>query len=245
MSRNKLIVGNWKLHGSLAQCRASVPRLTAALRPEAELAICPPALYLAEMATLTKGTGLGYGAQDVSAYASGAYTGEIAAGMLAELGGRYAIVGHSERRQYHNETDQLVAAKSEACAAAGVTPIVCIGETGPQRQAGQTEAVLARQLAVLLQTSHWRSAVIAYEPVWAIGTGLAATPEMAQAAHAFIRAELAQADPAAAERITLLYGGSVKPDNALELFAMPDIDGGLIGGASLEADSLLAIYRAA
>jgi triosephosphate isomerase len=243
--RRKLIVGNWKMHGSLALCRASVPRLAAALRPEAGLALCPPAPYLGEVAALAQGSGLGYGAQDVSALPSGARTGEWSAPMLAELGCRFAIVGHSERRQYHGESDALVAAKAQACADAGITAIVCVGETGAERQAGETEAVLARQLAAVLATPGWRAAVIAYEPVWAIGTGLAATPEMAQAAHAFIRAELAQADPVAAEQLMLLYGGSVKPDNAAELFAMADIDGGLIGGASLEVDGLLAIYRAA
>lgn len=244
MNRRKLIVGNWKLHGSLAQCRDSAPLLVAALRLEVGLAICPPAVYLAELAALARGTDLGYGAQDVSAHAIGARTGEISAAMLKELGCRYAIVGHSERRQYHGESDELVAAKAQACVDAGVTPIVCIGETMEQRQTGQTGVVLARQLAALLQIDGWREAVIAYEPVWAIGTGLAATPEMAQEAHAFIRRELGDADPAAAERITLLYGGSVKPDNAGELFAMPEIDGGLIGGASLDVESLLAIYRA-
>jgi triosephosphate isomerase len=243
--RRKLIVGNWKMHGSLAQCRASVPLLAASLRPEVALALCPPAPYLGAAAAFSRGSELAIGAQDVSAYASGARTGEWSAAMLAELGCRYAIVGHSERRQYHGENDKQVAAKAQACVDAGVTPIVCVGETAEERQQGRTEAVLARQLAPLLASAGWRQAVIAYEPVWAIGSGLSATPQMAQEAHAFIREELAAKDSAAAAALSLLYGGSVKPDNAGELMSMPDIDGALVGGASLEADSLLAIYCAA
>lgn len=243
--KRSLIVGNWKMNGSLAHCRASVPLLAASLRPDVKLALCPPAPFLGAAAAFSRGSALAIGAQDVSAFASGARTGEWSAPMLAELGCRYAIVGHSERREFHGESDKQVAAKAQACVNAGLTPIVCIGETEVERQQGRTEAVLARQLAPLKANVDWRRAVIAYEPVWAIGSGLSATPEMAQVAHAFIRGELALVDSAAAAALSLLYGGSVKPDNAGELMSMPDIDGALVGGASLMADSLLAIYRAA
>lgn len=245
MSRKKLIVGNWKMHGGYKQCRASVPLLSAAICQDVDLVLCPPAPFLGEVAALASGTELAYGAQDVSAYPNGARTGEWSAEMLIDLGCRYAIVGHSERRQYHQETDSIVATKAQACVNAGITPIVCIGETGVERTTGVTEEVLARQLAALLIQPGWRRAVIAYEPVWAIGTGLAATPDLAQQAHAFIRQELAKVDPNAASLLPILYGGSIKPESAADLFAMADIDGGLIGGASLEVDSLLAIYQAA
>ena len=192
------------------------------------------------------GSDLRWGAQDCSAHDSGAYTGEVSAAMLAEFGCRYAIVGHSERRALHGETDQLVADKARAALAHGITPIVCVGETREQREAGQTDAVVKRQLsAVIHALAHCAGEiVVAYEPVWAIGTGLTATPEQAQAVHALLRAQL-RAATARADAMTLLYGGSVKPDNAAALFAQPDIDGGLIGGASLKAADFIAICRAA
>lgn len=241
--RRKLIVGNWKMNGSLAHCLESVPRLVEAVCPQVELVVCPPALYLGPVFALACASELRLGAQDVSCWQQGAYTGELSAVMLADVGCRYAIVGHSERRHYHGEDDEQVAAKTLACLEAGVTPIVCLGETEVERLSGRTEAVLARQLGTLLTLPECAGIVIAYEPVWAIGSGRTATPELAQQAHAFIRQRLAARDPALAARLPILYGGSVKPDNAAELFAMPDVDGGLIGGASLQADSLLAIYR--
>lgn len=242
--RRKLVVANWKMHGSLAQCKEAVPMLAQATHPAVELVLCPPAPYLGAAADLARTSALHIGAQDVSAQVQGAFTGEWSAPMLADIGCRYAIVGHSERRQRHGETDADVAAKAQACVEAGITPIVCIGETEAERLADQTEVVLARQLAPLLAASGRARFVLAYEPVWAIGTGSSATPEMAQEVHAFLRHSLAQVDAGLAEGVSLLYGGSVKPDNAAALFAMPDIDGGLIGSASLEAGSLLAIYQA-
>jgi triosephosphate isomerase len=239
-----MIVGNWKMHGSLEHCLENVPRLAEAVCPQVALVICPPALYLSAAFALASASELRFGAQDVSSRQQGAYTGEWSAAMLADVGCRYAIVGHSERRQYHGESDELVAAKAQACLDAGITPIACIGETEAERMTGQTEAVLARQLQPLLALPGRAELVIAYEPVWAIGSGRTATPGQAQQAHAFIRQQLAVQDPALAACVPLLYGGSVKPDNAAQLFAMADVDGGLVGGASLEADSLLAIYRA-
>ncbi len=205
-----------------------------------------PFPYLPETAVTLAGSDLRWGAQDCSAHDSGAYTGEVSAAMLAEFGCRYAIVGHSERRALHGETDQLVADKARAALAHGITPIVCVGETREQREAGQTDAVVKRQLsAVIHALAHCAGEiVVAYEPVWAIGTGLTATPEQAQAVHALLRAQL-RAATARADAMTLLYGGSVKPDNAAALFAQPDIDGGLIGGASLKAADFIAICRAA
>jgi len=246
MSRRKLVVGNWKMHGS----RAANAQLLAGLKEagpwNADVAVCVPFLYIAETALALTGASIAYGAQDCSSHEQGAYTGEVSSAMLADVGCRYAIVGHSERRAYHAESDQLVADKAKAALAHGVTPIVCVGETRAEREAGQTEAVVKRQLAAVIHTlGHCcGEMVVAYEPVWAIGTGLTATPEQAQAVHAVLRAQLhAATDKASAMRI--LYGGSVKADNAAELFAQPDIDGGLIGGASLKAAEFAAICRAA
>jgi triosephosphate isomerase len=203
-------------------------------------------VYLHETAAALAGSDLRWGAQDVSEHAQGAYTGEVSAAMLAEAGCRYVIVGHSERRAYHAESDELVAAKAQAALAKGVTPIVCVGETLAQREAGETETVVKRQLsAVIHRLAHCAAEmVVAYEPVWAIGTGRTASPEQAQAVHAVLRAQLHAATGRGAT-MKILYGGSVKPDNAATLFAQADIDGGLIGGASLKASEFIAIARAA
>jgi triosephosphate isomerase len=244
--RKKLVVGNWKMHGS----RASNAQLLAGLKElgpwNADVAVCPPALYIAEAALALTGSSIAYGAQDCSAQEQGAYTGEVSSAMLADVGCRFVIVGHSERRAYHAESDQLVADKAKAALAHGVTPIVCVGETRAEREAGQTEAVVKRQLAAVIHAlGHCcGEMVVAYEPVWAIGTGLTATPEQAQAVHAVLRAQL-QAATDRASKMRILYGGSVKADNAAELFAQADIDGGLIGGASLKAADFAAICRAA
>lgn len=245
MKRSKLVVGNWKMHGSYELCRKNVPILSNSIHPNVELVLCPPAPFLGEVAALASGSKLAWGGQDASVLQYGARTGEWSAAMLVELGCRYAIVGHSERRQYHGESDLEIASKAQACLEVGVIPIFCVGETESERKAGKTEAVLIRQLSALFQIPKWEHVVIAYEPVWAIGTGLAATPEMAQQAHAFIRKTMARVNQEFSLRVPILYGGSVKPSNAAELFAMADIDGGLVGGSSIEAESLLAIYQAA
>lgn len=244
--RRKLVVGNWKMHGS----RAANAQLLAGLKEagpwNADVAVCVPFPYIAETALALTGSAIAYGAQDCSAHEQGAYTGEVSSAMLSDIGCRYVIVGHSERRAYHAESDQLVADKAKAALAHGVTPIVCVGETRAEREAGQTEAVVKRQLAAVIHTlGHCcGEMVVAYEPVWAIGTGLTATPAQAQAVHAVLRAQLhAATDRSGVMRI--LYGGSVKADNAAELFAQADIDGGLIGGASLKAGDFSAICRAA
>jgi triosephosphate isomerase len=210
------------------------------------MAICVPAVYLSQVAQLVQNSDIGLGAQDVSAYDSGAYTGEISAAMLRECGVRYVIVGHSERRQYHGETDATVAVKTQKALAAGVTPIVCVGETLAEREAGKTEEVVKRQLAAVIHTNgHCISEiVVAYEPVWAIGTGKTSTPAQAQEVHAVLRAQLLAATPHA-ERMHILYGGSMNASNAAELLAQKDIDGGLVGGASLKAPDFLTIAAAA
>jgi triosephosphate isomerase len=245
-SRKKLVVGNWKMHGSRPANAELLAALLAARPYTADVAVCVPTVFLSETAATLAGSDLRWGSQDVSAHEQGAYTGEISAGMLHECGCRYAIVGHSERRAYHAESDLLVAQKAQAALAKGVTPIVCVGETLAEREAGQTEEVVKRQLSVVIhQLAHCvAEMVVAYEPVWAIGTGRTATPEQAQAVHAVLRAQL-QAATGHAGTMKILYGGSVKPDNAATLFAQPDIDGGLIGGASLKAADFIAICRAA
>jgi triosephosphate isomerase len=244
--RRKLVVGNWKMHGSRAANAELLSALLAARPFAADVAVCVPGVFLSEVAATLAATELRWGAQDVSAHEQGAYTGEISAGMLHELGCRFTLVGHSERRAYHAESDQLVAQKAQAALGKGVTPIVCVGETLAERDAGQTEAVVKRQLsAVIHQLAHCAAEmVVAYEPVWAIGTGRTASPEQAQAVHAVLRAQL-QAATGRADTMKILYGGSVKADNAATLFAQPDIDGGLIGGASLKAADFIAICRAA
>lgn len=244
--RVKRVVGNWKMHGN----RVANTDLLAALKAEgpwlAEVAVCVPFPYLADVALSLQGSRIAWGAQDCSAHDSGAYTGEVAAGMLAEFGCQFVIVGHSERRALHGESDQLVADKARAALAHNLTPIVCVGETLAERDAGETEAVVKRQLSAVIHTlGHCISqVVVAYEPVWAIGTGRTATPEQAQQVHQRLRQQLHAATEKAGQ-MSLLYGGSVKPDNAASLFAQPDIDGGLIGGASLKAADFAAICRAA
>jgi triosephosphate isomerase len=246
----KLVVGNWKMHGSRASNAELLQGLLAAdlttTAPRADVAVCPPAVYLSDVAATLQGSAIAFGSQDLSAQAQGAYTGEVSGPMVREIGATYAIVGHSERRSYHVESDQLVADKAKAALAHGLVPIVCVGETLAEREAGQTEAVVGRQIDAVIATlgADVAKVVVAYEPVWAIGTGKTASPEQAQAVHAFLRARLKSAQPAAAQ-VPLLYGGSVKPDNASELFAQADIDGGLIGGASLKAADFAAIARAA
>jgi triosephosphate isomerase len=243
--RRKLVVGNWKMHGS-RPANAELLAGIAGARPfGCDVGVCVPFPYLGETAVALAGTDIRWGAQDCSAHEQGAYTGEVSAAMLQEFGCRYAIVGHSERRQYHAEGDQLVADKAKAALARGLTPIVCVGETLAQREAGETETVVKRQLSAVIHTlAHCAGEmVVAYEPVWAIGTGRVATPEQAQGVHALLRAQL-RAATAHADEMKILYGGSVKPDNAGVLFAQPDIDGGLIGGASLKAADFVAICRA-
>ena len=244
--RRKLVVGNWKMNGNRASNAELLAGLKAAGPWVAEVAVCVPDVYLGDVALSLQGESIGWGAQDCSAFEAGAYTGEVSASMLAEFGCRYVLNGHSERRAYHFETDQAVADKAKAALAHRITPIVCVGETLAEREAGQTEAVVKRQLSVVIHTlAHCISQiVVAYEPVWAIGTGKTASPEQAQAVHAVLRAQLKAATEHAAD-MKILYGGSVKADNAAILFSQPDIDGGLIGGASLKATDFAAICRAA
>ncbi len=244
--RRKLVVGNWKMHGSRPANAELLAGLLQARPYGCDVAVCVPFVFLSETAATLAGSDIRWGAQDVSAHEQGAYTGEVSAAMLAESACRYALVGHSERRAYHAESDELVAEKAQAALGRGVTPIVCVGETLAEREAGQTEAVVKRQLsAVIHRLAHCAAEmVVAYEPVWAIGTGRTATPEQAQAVHAVLRAQL-QAATGHGERMKILYGGSVKADNAATLFAQTDIDGGLIGGASLKAADFIAICRAA
>ena len=243
--RTKLTVGNWKMNGGLADNAARLGGLAGGWKAPAgrEIAVCAPFPYLAQVQSALAGSAVAWGAQDVSAHASGAYTGEVSAGMLAEFGCRYAIVGHSERRQLHGERDGTVAAKAKAALSAGLTPIVCVGETLAERDAGATESVVIRQLAAVADAlgGDLGRIVLAYEPVWAIGTGRTASPAEAQAVHATLRARLAGAG---ARDVAVLYGGSVKAANAAALYVMPDVDGGLIGGASLDAKEFLAIALA-
>ena len=246
-SKKKLIAGNWKMNGSLAANEALLKAIVAGLADAAcDVAVAAPAPYLAQVQALTAGTVVAVAAQDVSKHEAGAYTGEVSAAMLRDFGVRYTLVGHSERRQYHGETDTLVATKAHRALAAGITPIVCVGETLAEREAGQTEAVVRRQLAAVIHLNGHciTEIVVAYEPVWAIGTGKTATAEQAQQVHAALRAQL-QAATDKAGQIKLLYGGSMNAANAASLLAQPDIDGGLIGGASLKAPDFLQIVAAA
>ena len=243
----KLMVGNWKMNGSL-DANAS---LIGALQQDAstwhcDVAVCAPAVYLAQLQALLAGGRIALGAQDLSVHEGGAYTGEVSAAMLKDFGVRYCIVGHSERRQYHQESDADVAVKAQRALAAGITPIVCVGETLAQREAGQTEEAVKRQLAAVVHTNgHCISEIVlAYEPVWAIGTGKTATPEEAQHVHHVLRAQL-QAASQHADRVHILYGGSMNAANAASLLAQPDIDGGLIGGAALQASAFLSMIAAA
>lgn len=243
----QLIAGNWKMNGNLAANDALVRAIALGMKEAAcSVAVCVPAPYLAQVQMLRAGSQLELGAQDVSQHEQGAYTGEVSAPMLKEFGVRYAIVGHSERRQYHGETDAVVAEKAKVALAAGITPIVCVGETLAEREAGKTEEVVKRQMAAVIHTNgHCISEiVVAYEPVWAIGTGRTATPEQAQQVHALLRAQL-KAATEHADRVRILYGGSMNAGNAASLLAQPDINGGLIGGASLKAPDFLQIIAAA
>lgn len=245
--KKKLVVGNWKMNGSLAANQALIEALLAGVgTPACGVAVCVPAPYWSQAQDLLASSAIDLGAQDVSQHAAGAFTGELSATMLKEFGVRYAIVGHSERRLYHGETDAVVAAKTQAALANGITPIVCVGETLAEREAGHTEEVVKRQLAAVVHTNgHCISEIVlAYEPVWAIGTGKTATPEQAQQVHALLRAQLHAASNQS-DRIQILYGGSMNAANAAQLLAQPDIDGGLVGGAALKAADFLAIIAAA
>ena len=244
--RRLLVAGNWKMNASVAQTDALLSALCAADLP-CDVAVFPPFPYLAQAVAAVTGTALRVGAQNVATERQGAFTGEVSAIMLADIGCNLALVGHSERRSLYGETDEQVLAKTRQLLQQNITAVVCVGETLTERQAGQAEAVVARQLSLLLQelsSFDWRHLILAYEPVWAIGTGETATPEQAQSMHAFIRRLLQEKDPAMAAATRILYGGSVKAANAAELFAQPDIDGGLVGGASLDATEFSAICRA-
>jgi triosephosphate isomerase len=246
--RRPLVAGNWKMHGSRAMARELAAAVAAAVPASVEVALIPPTPYLAALVDAFGDAPLAFGAQDVSAHAEGAYTGEVSAAMLADVGCRMVLVGHSERRQYHAEDDALVAAKFVAAQARGLVPVLCVGERLDEREAGATEAVVGCQLDAVIERAGiaaFARAVVAYEPVWAIGTGRTATPDQAQAVHAFMRDKLAGRDATIANSLRLLYGGSVKPANAAELFARTDVDGGLIGGASLVAADFVAICAAA
>lgn len=248
--RRPLVAGNWKMNGSKAESAALLDGILAGIGSvsAADMAVCPPAILVPLVEQKLAGSAVAWGGQDINVNASGAYTGEISGPMLKDFGCTYAIVGHSERREYYGETDQVVAEKFGAAQAHGLVPILCIGETLQEREAGDTENVCARQLDAVLAAhgiESFRNAVIAYEPVWAIGTGKTATPEQAQEVHAFIRGRLAAQGADVAAGVRILYGGSMKPDNAQELISQADIDGGLIGGASLKAEDFLGIGRAA
>ena len=246
--REKLVAGNWKLQGTRAMADELLAAVAAAM-PVAGVAVAvmPPFPYLMDLASRF-GELISFGGQDVSEHSGGAFTGEVSAAMLKEAGCRYAIVGHSERRQFHGEDSAMVARKALAAQSAGLVPVICVGELLEDRESGRTEAVVETQLSAVLDVcgvGALAQAVIAYEPVWAIGTGLTATPEQAQAVHRFIRGKVAAADATISRSLKILYGGSVKPDNALAIFRQTDVDGGLIGGASLVAKDFLAIVRAA
>ena len=247
--RRRLSVGNWKMNGS----RAGNAQLLRALKPlmhekvAAGCVVCTPFPYLSQAATELAGSSIAWGAQDISEHDSGPYTGEVSGAMLADVGCRYVIVGHSERRTLHGETDAQVAAKLRAALRHGLTPIVCVGETLAERERNETTAVVSRQLEAVISAQGigaLAKCVLAYEPVWAIGTGRTASPEQAQEVHALLRQRVAAVDETTAQALPILYGGSVKGSNAAELFAMPDVDGGLVGGASLQAAEFAAICEA-
>ncbi|MES9824246.1 MAG: triose-phosphate isomerase [Candidatus Thiodiazotropha endolucinida] len=248
--RRPLVAGNWKMNGSLESVRSLLDGISRGVGDvkSTEVAVCPPYIYLPEAEKLLSDSDIAWGGQDLSTESSGAYTGEVAASMLNDFGCKYVIVGHSERRTYHAESDQLVAKKYAVARAAGLVPILCIGETLEEREAGTTNEVVARQLDAVIAlegVDALADGVIAYEPVWAIGTGMTATPDQAQEVHAFIRSRVAEKSSEVAEGLRILYGGSMKPGNAAELIGKPDIDGGLIGGASLTAEDFLGICTAA
>ena len=248
--RQPLVAGNWKMHGSRAENASLVSGLLDLLQPgkRAEILLCPPFPYLMETGRLLKDSGVALGAQSVCAESQGAFTGEVSAAMLKDVGCRYVLVGHSERRQLFGESDALVARKFVAAQGQGLVPVLCVGETLEEREGDQTASVVARQLEAVLAVTGVQSlarAVIAYEPIWAIGTGRTASPDQAQEVHAMIRAKVAERDGTIGGSVRILYGGSVKASNAQELFAMPDIDGGLVGGASLKADEFARICAGA
>ena len=248
--RRPIVAGNWKMHGSRAENARLIEEIVGGYPAEtgADCIVCPPFVYLQEVGRMLRDTPIALGAQDTCAEAHGAFTGEISAAMLKDVGCRYVLVGHSERRLLYRESDQLVARKFTAAHAKALIPVLCVGEQLSDREAGRTEEVIARQLEVVLELCGPEvvgQGVVAYEPVWAIGTGRNATPQQAQDVHAFIRARIAARDARIAADTRILYGGSVKAGNAAELFGMPDVDGGLVGGASLKADEFLAILVAA
>ncbi len=247
--RTKLIAGNWKMYCTVAETESLINKLLAgnSRNRNATVVVCPPYPSLLAASKLLHGSHMALGAQEMSQHLRGAYTGDVSAEMLLTAGCSYVILGHSERRQYHAETDSLVNAKAKGALAAGLTPIVCVGETLTEREGGRTETVVGTQVSGTLSgfsADDLKRTVLAYEPVWAIGTGKTATPEMAQAVHRFIRDQVAMLDQSAAEEIKILYGGSVKSDNARGLLSQPDIDGALVGGASLKADEFMAIINA-
>lgn len=247
--RKKLVAGNWKMHGGRQFNQDLLSGVLAGVSGmDCQVVVCPPAAYLGQVGEILKGSAVALGGQNLSEFAAGAYTGEVSGGMLADLGCAYVLVGHSERRTLYGETDQVVAQKCQAALASGLRPILCVGETLVERDSGSTESVIFRQLAVVLDylgVDAFAKLLVAYEPVWAIGTGLTATPEQAQSVHHAIRLWLAQRAPGLAEGLLILYGGSVKPQNAVALFSQPDVDGGLIGGAALVAADFVEICRAA
>ncbi len=248
--RKALVAGNWKMNGSLAANRALLGALNGAVQGSdaVAVAVCPPAVYLRDTVAQLENSPIAVGGQDCSDEEAGAFTGEVAAGMLKEVGCEYVIVGHSERRARQHEDSAWVARKFTAAQAAGLVPILCVGEQLADRESGRTETVVSEQLDAVLDAAGVAAldrAVVAYEPVWAIGTGRTATPDQAAEVHAFIRSRVAGHDPAVAEGLRILYGGSMKADNAAGLLALPDIDGGLIGGASLDADAFVGIVNAA
>lgn len=247
--RQTLVAGNWKMNGSLEANQQLLEGIKAGVAEgvSAKVVVCPPAIYIPQAASVLNDSAVSWGGQNLSQEKSGAFTGEVSADMLLDLQCQYVIVGHSERRALYGESDELVAEKYSAAIAAGLVPLLCVGELLEEREAGDTEAVVARQLDAVIDKvgiAAIGAGIIAYEPVWAIGTGKTASPQQAQDVHAFIRQRVAASDAGVAEKVQILYGGSVKPDNAVELFAMADIDGGLIGGASLDAEGFLAICRA-
>jgi len=248
--RRNLVVGNWKMHGRLASNSALLDKIVAGVceLKRADFAVCVPYPYLFQVQSKLQATNVAWGAQNLNQYEEGAFTGAVSPGMLADFDCKYVIIGHSERRGLFHESNEIASAKFDAALKAGLTPIFCVGETLEEREAGVTEQVVATQLDAVLEKAGAQGlakAVVAYEPVWAIGTGKTASPAQAQAVHAFIRQRVAQQDSQVAQALCILYGGSVKSGNAAELFAMPDIDGGLIGGAALVADDFVAICRAA
>jgi triosephosphate isomerase (TIM) len=248
--RRQMVAGNWKMHGSRAANQALLAELEMNLKPEwpIDIVVFPPNVYISDAVRMLEEGRIAVGAQDVCAESAGAFTGQVCAAMLKDVGCSYVIVGHSERRRWYHEDDALVARKFAAVLNAGLAPILCVGETLEEREAQQTESVIARQLDAVIEThgaGGFSRAILAYEPVWAIGTGRTASPEQAQAVHAFLRSRIQAQDAKMARHLRILYGGSVKAGNAAELFSMPDVDGGLIGGASLNADEFQKICAAA